>query len=108
MRGAITAPSREMSGTCQYSNAFGAPGTGAHSLRVGWLAAVDLLVTGGAAYLLSRFALGRVDLLTFGLVFILLILVAIPVHEAFCVNTRLNSAIFGRPWPGKVSAARTA
>lgn len=86
-------------GLCQYAGIFGAPDTGAHSLRVGGLAAVDLLATGGLAFLISRFGLRRPDAFAFVLVFVLLLLVGILAHEAFCVNTRLNAALFGRPWP---------
>jgi len=95
-----------MAGLCKYSNAFGEPGKGAHSTRVGGLAAVDLFATAGLAFLGARYGLGRSDVVSFVLVFLILILVAIPVHEAFCVNTRLNAAIFGRPWPGPSPALK--
>lgn len=88
-----------MSGLCQYSDVFGKPREGPHRHRVSNFAIVDILVTGGAAFLVSRFALGRKDLLAHILVFIILILAGVLAHEAFCVNTRLNSIIFGRAWP---------
>jgi hypothetical protein len=88
-----------MSGLCQYSNALGEPGKGVHSLRVGGLALVDLLGTAGLAYLGARYGLGHADILTFVLVFLIILLSAILIHEAFCVNTRLNAALFGRAWP---------
>jgi hypothetical protein len=87
-----------MSGLCAYSNVFGAPDTGAHRHRVGGFAIVDILATGAAAMLLTRFAFGRKDLLALTLVFIILMLAAILIHGAFCVNTRLNSILFGRRW----------
>jgi hypothetical protein len=87
-----------MSGLCRYSGVFGEPGSGAHSYRLGGLAAVDLLATGGVSFLLTRYALGWSSCAGYLLVFVLLILVAIVVHEMFCVNTRLNSVIFDRPW----------
>jgi hypothetical protein len=89
-----------MSGLCKYANALGTPGKGAHSVRVGGLAVVDLLLTAGLAATFTRFGLGRTDLLAFMLVFVLLMATAVAVHEAFCVNTQLNAWIFGRPWPG--------
>lgn len=95
-----------MSGLCEYSDVFGAPGEGAHKYRVGGAAAADLLATGGLAYLLTRYALRRTDALAYALVFIVLILAGILAHEAFCVNTRLNAAIFGRPWPGRPKPGR--
>lgn len=89
-----------MPGLCKYANAFGRPGEGVHAPRVGGLAAADLLATAAAAYLGARYGLGRVNAVIFVLVFLVLILSAVLVHEAFCVNTRLNAAVFGRAWPG--------
>ena len=88
-----------MSGLCKYSNTFGEPGKGAHSTRLGGLALVDVLATGGLALLISRYGFGRADLAMFMIVFIILIIVAVGVHELFCVNTRLNATLFGRRWP---------
>jgi hypothetical protein len=94
-----------MAGLCKYSNALGEPDKGVHALRIGGLAAVDLLLTAGLAYLVSRHALGCHGVLAFLLVFVMLILVAVALHEAFCVNTRLNALIFGRAWPGPYTGA---
>lgn len=96
-----------MSGLCKYANVFGAPNTGSHTYRIGGLAAVDLLATGGLAFLIARYGVGKSDLQTVLIVFIILILIAIPMHEAFCVNTRLNAAIFGRKWPGASKSEST-
>ena len=101
-----------MSGLCKYSNAFGAPGTKSHRHRIGpygGLAVVDLLATGGLTALLAYLANGRKTILsleyafTFVLVFVILMLVAVFVHEAFCVKTRLNAALFCRPWPTQLA-----
>jgi hypothetical protein len=97
-----------MPGLCEYSDVFGAPGEGAHKYRVGGLAAVDLIATGGLAFLLARFALRRNDALVFVLVFLILLVAGILVHEAFCVNTRLNATIFERPWPKPTPAPKKA
>jgi ABC-type Na+ efflux pump permease subunit len=103
-----------MPGLCQYSNIFGAPGTGSHQRRIGprgGVAVVDLLATGGLTLMLAYGVNGRKDLLslnfalTIVLVFIILMIVAVFVHEAFCVNTRLNAAIFCRPWTPPLDAA---
>jgi hypothetical protein len=88
-----------MTGLCKYANMFGEPGKGSHAVRVGGLAAVDLLLTAGLAAVITRFGLKRTDMVAFALVFILLIAVAVCTHEAFCVRTQLNAWIFGRPWP---------
>jgi hypothetical protein len=88
-----------MSGLCKYSNALGAPGQGLHAPRVAGLAAVDLLGTAGLAYLVTRYGLRHTSAFAFALVFVILVLVGVLLHEAFCVDTRLNAALFGRPWP---------
>lgn len=85
---------------CDYANIFGAPGSGAHRHRlVGDFAAVDLLATAGGAFLLTGFTLGWKNPLAYALVFIILILAGILAHFIFCVDTRLNVAIFGRRHP---------
>jgi len=88
-----------MKALCKHANIFGAPGTGSHAYRIGGLAAVDLIATGGLAFLIARYGFNHKDVCSVFIVFIILIVIAIPVHEAFCVNTKLNSMIFGREWP---------
>lgn len=78
---------------CQYSGALGEPGEGVHRPRVGGLAAVDLLITAGASFAISR--AGGWPVLV---VFIILMVLAVVAHEVFCVNTRLNAALFGREY----------
>lgn len=95
-----------MTSLCKYSNALGEPGKGVHSVRAGGLALVDLLGTAGLSYLIARYGLGRTDVLAFVLVFVILMLVAILLHEAFCVNTRLNAYLFGREWPAPQKTPR--
>ena len=85
---------------CAYADIFGRPGEGAHARRVGGLAGVDLALTAGLAFVVGRKRrLAGSQLLAILAVFIILIIVAIGVHEMFCVNTRLNAWIFRRPWP---------
>lgn len=83
-----------MYGLCRYRNALGEPGKGIHAPRLGGLAVADILLTTGLALLASK-ALH----MSFIVVFLILVIVAIGLHEAFCVNTRLNALIFNRPWP---------
>lgn len=86
-------------GQCKYSGMFGEPGKGAHSIRVGGFAIVDLLLTAALALLISRpWARGAGAFL---LAFLVLMVIAVGAHELFCVNTRLNALLFGRPWPDK-------
>lgn len=96
-----------MSPLCRFSDALGKPGEGAHAPRLAGLAAFDLLGTAGLAFLFARYGLRDSPfVLAFVLVFIILVLVAITLHEAFCVNTRLNAFIFGREWPKKKSTTQ--
>jgi hypothetical protein len=91
-----------LAGRCGLSGIFGEPGAGAHRVRIGGLAAVDVLATMGLSFLITRYALGRGKKGpgAYALVFIVVMLVAVLIHEAFCVNTRLNAAVFNRAWPG--------
>jgi hypothetical protein len=87
-----------MSGLCKYKNAFGKPGEGAHAWRIGGergtrdgVAGSDLLLTAGAAFLISRFPFKQhPPLASFFIVFVILMVVAVAVHRAFCVDTALN------------------
>jgi hypothetical protein len=88
-----------MTGLCKYSHALGTPGKGAHSLRVGGIAIVDVLLTAGLAGAVTKLVTGRVTALALMIVFALLIILAVGLHEAFCARTRLNAWIFGRQWP---------
>ena len=92
-----------MPGLCQYSGLLGEPGRGAHSARVGGLAAVDLLLTAGLALLVATRRPRGSRVAWFVLLVLVLILIGIAAHEAFCVNTRLNAWLFGRDWPGPPS-----
>ncbi len=87
--------------SCRFASAFGEPGKGVHQLRVVGLAAVDLLATAAAAVLVARLIKKPgMNLWAASLVvFIILMVLAVVVHEAFCVRTRLNAKLFGRSWP---------
>lgn len=87
-----------MSGLCAYSHALGVPGQGSHSWRVGGLAGVDLLLTAGIAAVATKY-MATSNLGTFLKIFAVLIVIAVGVHELFCVRTRLNAWLFNRPWP---------
>lgn len=81
---------------CRFRHALGRPGEGAHAPRVpltgavvpGGLALVDVLLTVAAAYGASRAA--GVPFVTALLV---LVVVAVVAHAAFCVPTALNVAL---------------
>jgi hypothetical protein len=80
---------------CDYSDIFGRPGEGAHSIRVGGFAAVDLLLTAGAAVLIKKTVFSDKSSWLYLLIFIVLMICAIVLHKVFCVNTALNKIIFG-------------
>lgn len=91
-----------MSGLCKYKDALGKPGEGVHEWRVlkssfpKGLAGADILMTAGAAVLLTwagafRQTSGGNSLIAFLIVFIILMVVAIGLHRAFCVDTAFNN-----------------
>jgi hypothetical protein len=71
---------------CPFSNIFGSPGEGVHSVRVFGFAAFDVIGTFILALILGR---GKNTLV----IFILLLLVSIPIHKLFCVETRLSQIV---------------
>jgi len=95
-----------MGNLCAYSNALGTPGQGFHAIRFGGFAVVDVLLTVGLALAIVTAIFRRGRLRGFGSylamvfsVFALLVVLAVGVHELFCVDTRLNALLFGRAWP---------
>ncbi len=85
-------------GLCGCRDALGRPAQGVHAPRLFGLAAFDLLATAALAWLLAR---RSGSMFAVSLVFVLLIILAVAAHELFCVQTRLNAALFGRPWPAE-------
>ena len=72
-----------------FANIFGAPRTGVHAYRLFDVAIVDFGLTVAAAYPLSRY-LGQ----PYWTTAVLLVLVSVPVHVAFGVNTKFTSLIY--------------
>ena len=75
---------------CQYKDAFGKPGEGVHSLRVGPFALVDILAVVIVALVL------RVMFTGWSIFWILIVLfiLGIVAHRMFCVRTALDKMIF--------------
>jgi hypothetical protein len=73
-------------GLCKYRDALGVPGTGAHSIRIGNVAIVDVGLTLVGAYVISRtsFAWTAVGLFLLGII----------MHRMFCVRTTVDKLIF--------------
>ncbi len=78
---------------CRFRDVFGRPRVGMHRLRIPGLdvAVVDALGTVLVALALARWRRWHVGLTLLGA-----LLAAIVAHRLFCVNTRLNVALFGR------------
>jgi len=72
---------------CQYRNIFGEPGTGAHSYRIANIAVIDVAFT----VILALFFKNPLQ------VFVLLMLLSIVVHKAFCVKTKLTNLVYKTP-----------
>lgn len=79
-----------MSGLCKYKNIIGSERTGMHSIRVFDIAIIDLLITLFAAYAFAYYT-G----VSFSISVILFITLGIVVHRLFCVNSKINTMIFG-------------
>jgi hypothetical protein len=65
----------------------GKPGEGIHAPRIGPYAVVDLAITAAAAYFITPTAWGGMGIF---IVFVLLIIISLFVHQHFCVHTSLT------------------
>jgi len=75
---------------CQYRDIFGKPGQGLHAYRIFNIAIVDLLLTVIMAFVLSMFWF------SFTIWLLILVIVSIPIHYLFCVNTTLVRLVTGQ------------
>ena len=73
---------------CKYRNALGVPGKGVHSVRLGGVAVVDVIMTLVGAYIIARWARVSFAWTAAGL-FLLGIL-----HRLFCVRTTIDRLLF--------------
>jgi hypothetical protein len=76
-------------GLCKYRNALGVPGTGAHSIRLGGIAIVDVVLTIVGAYIIAHFARTSFAWTAAGL-----FLLGIILHRLFCVRTTIDKLLF--------------
>lgn len=76
---------------CSYRHVFGEERKGFHSLRVFDVAVGDVLLT----LLLSLFVsyVSKISIIT---TTIIIFIVGIIIHRIFCVNTKINTMIFGK------------
>lgn len=78
------------SSLCSYRHIFGKEREGVHSIRLFDIAVIDLLLTIAGAWLIARAFKWN-----FWLVLVVVLLVGIVMHRLFCVNTTINTKIFG-------------
>ncbi len=75
--------------SCPFKDIFGKPNEGIHRYRIFGFATVDLLATFIFAVILG-FLIHR----NFLLIFLILLLISIPVHKYFCVETTLTNMVY--------------
>lgn len=75
---------------CEYSDIFGKPNEGIHSIRFSGLAIIDVIFTIGAAYLIN-YLIGSEN---FVLIMIILFICGIMLHRLFCVRTTIDKLLF--------------
>lgn len=78
-------------GLCKYRHIFGKEKEGVHSIRLFNIAVVDVVFTLIGAWMISYFTGVALVWCVIG-VFV----AAIIAHRLFCVNTTINTYIFGR------------
>ncbi len=76
---------------CQYKDIFGEPNKGFHSIRLLDFAILDILGTFLLAYLLTL-----VTGINYIISTIIMFVIAIFLHWLFCVDTKLNTILFGK------------
>jgi hypothetical protein len=74
---------------CKYRNALGVPGKGAHSIRLGGVAIVDVVMTLVGAYVIAHYARASFAWTAAGL-----FLLGIILHRLFCVRTTIDRLLF--------------
>lgn len=76
---------------CSYRHIFGEERKGFHSLRLFDIAVGDVVLT----LLLSLF-ISHVAKINIIITTIMVFIVGIVIHRMFCVNTKINTLIFGK------------
>jgi hypothetical protein len=74
---------------CKYRNALGVPGKGVHSIRLGGIAVVDVIMT-----LIGAYVIARIMRASFVWTAVGLFLLGIILHRLFCVRTTIDKLLF--------------
>lgn len=75
---------------CSYRHIFGEERKGFHSLRVFDIAIGDVILT----LILSLF-IAYVSKINYIIILVITFIIGIIIHRIFCVNTKINTIIFG-------------
>lgn len=75
---------------CTYKHIFGKERQGFHSIRLFDIAIGDLLLTIFGAYIISYILKTQ-----FFITLLVVLVIGVIVHRLFCVNTKINTLIFG-------------
>jgi hypothetical protein len=79
----------KMNGLCKYRNALGVPRKGVHSIRLGGIAVVDVIMTLIGAYVIAHYMRASFAWTAAGL-----FLSGIILHRLFCVRTTVDKLLF--------------
>lgn len=82
---------------CPYRHIFGKEREGVHAMRLLDFAIVDVALTVVGAYLIAQYFS-----ISFPITLLCAFSAGIIMHRLFCVNTKLNTIIFGFIQPPKV------
>lgn len=76
-------------GLCKYKDIFGKPNEGGHKYRIFDFAIIDIVMT-----LLVGYIIHKQTKCNLYLIWIVLFILGIIMHEMFCVKTKLNKLLF--------------
>lgn len=76
---------------CPYRHVFGEERKGFHSFRIFDIAVGDLLLT-----ILLAFSVSKAYNTNFFTTLFITLVIAVFIHRLFCVNTKINTIIFGK------------
>lgn len=74
---------------CEYSNIFGEPGKGIHSIRLFNIAIVDVIAT-----ILVAYPISKIFSINYTITLISLFVCGIILHRLFCVRTTVDKLLF--------------
>jgi hypothetical protein len=80
---------------CKYTNLFGNPNKGVHSIRIFNIAVIDVLATILSAFIIYLFINKIINWnVSFWLILIMLFILGIIMHRIFCVRTTIDKLLF--------------